>query len=242
MQRRTANSPGLDLVDSTYLCWSSLREVLERELLSRIAGPAVTSQTLRILKFLARVEPQTIGAIAHFLGVSEAAASKTVDKMVHANWLRRAQSIPDRRVWTVCLTRASLALLRRYDQALAKELSSLFRHCQPDELRRSSAMLDRIAVQIVQNSRREPRPCMRCGIYFRDGCPLRMLAQTECGYSRGARGQIVMKATHARKRDHSAKRKPASCRDKSRSRAARPVRGKRLFDVQGEAVGREPWN
>src|SRR5512135_3136638 len=118
MSRSKTISPGEEFVASAYLCWSLLREGLDHELPRRLASPPLTSQAVLVLSFLSRLQPQPIGEIARFLGVSDAAASKLIEKMVRVRWLRRAQSVPDRRVWKVCLTAASARLLRTYERAL----------------------------------------------------------------------------------------------------------------------------
>lgn len=186
MPRPTANPAGREFVGSAFLCWASLHQVLERELPIRVVGPPLTSQTLRVLKFLSRLQPQAIGEIARFLGVSRSAASKIVDNMVRGRWLRRAQSIPDRRVWKVCLTSASARLLHEYDRAADNEIAALLGGRSPAELRKTAAVMDGIALQIVATETDSGRDCLRCGSYVREHCPLQPLMKERCPYQRHA--------------------------------------------------------
>jgi DNA-binding MarR family transcriptional regulator len=64
--------------------------------------------------------------VAAFLQISKAAASKTVDKLVRRELLRRSQSETDRRSIKLSLTESSRHLLALYDAERERKLAAIF--------------------------------------------------------------------------------------------------------------------
>jgi DNA-binding MarR family transcriptional regulator len=111
--------------------------------------------------------------VATFLGVSDAAGSKTIDKLVNRKLLQRVESRSDRRVRELSLTPTALRLLSEYELARKQTLADAFRECSQEELHRAVEVLDRVSMCI--GSRRAPNhgPCAS-----RDVTPP---AEPECG-------------------------------------------------------------
>ena len=61
-------------------------------------------------------DARTINDVALFLGVSDAAASKVVDRLVRRKLLPRTEGHPDRREIHLSLTESSRCLLAAYDE------------------------------------------------------------------------------------------------------------------------------
>ena len=59
---------------------SALSGIMEQRLLAGIAGKRLTLSQLKVLKLLDVTGARNIGDVAAFLGVSDAAASKTADR------------------------------------------------------------------------------------------------------------------------------------------------------------------
>src|SRR5512142_242543 len=104
------------------------------------------------MKLVAMTDAQRIGDVALFLGVSNAAASKAVDKLVRRKLLRRAEGEKDRRVIHLALTSASRRLLQAYEGAKEQKLQHIFGRFSEDDLRRASELLDLLSAGIVEHN------------------------------------------------------------------------------------------
>ena len=112
-----------------------------------------TFSRLMVLRLLARTGPRSVKDIAAFLGVSDAAASTIVDRLVSRKLLRRDENREDRRVHELSLTGAGRQLLTNYELARKRLLAEEFRQCSAEELHRASELLDRVSSCIARNRR-----------------------------------------------------------------------------------------
>jgi DNA-binding MarR family transcriptional regulator len=185
-----------DFLGSTHVFASAVEEVVEKRLLEEIAGRHLTLSQFKLLKMVALTDARTISDVALFLGVSNAAASKAVDKLVRRKLLRRAEGQPDRREIRLSLTESSRRLLAAYDEKKERKLAQLFRGFPDDELRRTARLLDRLSAGLVDHHAGPEEVCLQCGIYFRDHCLVRQLVGRNCFYERGRnhRQQAVLPA------------------------------------------------
>jgi len=171
-----------DFLGSTQVFASGLDAVVEKKLLRDVAGSQITFSQFKLLKLVALKGPHTLGDVAAFLGISHAAASKAVDKLVRRKLLRRTEAQPDRRAIQLSLTEPSRRLLAAYGATKNRKLSKIFREFSPAELHRAAGLLDRLSAGILDHGARPDELCLRCGIYFREKCPLRDALQHTCFY------------------------------------------------------------
>jgi DNA-binding MarR family transcriptional regulator len=172
-----------NFLGSAHVFASAVEDIIEKRLLEQVAGNLTSSQ-FRLLKLVALTDAHTISDVGLFLGVSNAAASKAVDKLVRRKLLSRTESQPDRREIRLSLTTLSKRLLAAYEERRERKLAQLFRGFTRDELKRTTDLLDRLSVGLVDHHRHEGEICLRCGIYFRDQCLVRNLLGRECFYLR----------------------------------------------------------
>ncbi len=177
-----------DLLGSAHVFASAVAEVIEARILRQVAGEQMTVSQLKLLKLVAMTDSQSISDVALFLGVSNAAASKAVDKLVRRKLLRRDEAEKDRRVIRLSLTAASRKILEAYDQAKQRKLASLFHEVPGEELRRTADLLDRLSADIVDHHAKGDEMCLQCGIYFRERCLLRQMVGRACFYKRHKNG------------------------------------------------------
>lgn len=85
-----------DFLGSAHVFSSAVSDVIEERLLAEVSGGLLTASQLKLLKLVAMADSHTIGDVAAFLGVSNAAASKAVDRLVRRNLLRRREDKKDR--------------------------------------------------------------------------------------------------------------------------------------------------
>src|SRR5680860_388799 len=76
-----------DFLGSVRILSTTIDEWMETEL-KDITNDRVTPSQLKVLKLVARTNARRIGDVADFLAVSNAAASKAVDRLVRRGLLR----------------------------------------------------------------------------------------------------------------------------------------------------------
>jgi DNA-binding MarR family transcriptional regulator len=173
-----------DFLGSTHVFASSVNEVIEERLLREVGPPQLTFSQFKLLKLVALTDAQTIGDVAAFLRVSNAAASKAVDKLVRQGLLVRNEARSDRRAIQLSLTASSRRVLAAYNAAKDRKLSSVFRRYSAEDLQRTAELLDRLTAAIVDHTAREEEVCLQCGIYYRKKCLVRQLVRRNCIYHR----------------------------------------------------------
>ncbi len=173
-----------DFLGSTHVFASSVNDVIEERLLREVGPPQLTFSQFKLLKLVALTDAQTIGDVAAFLRVSNAAASKAVDKLVRQGLLIRKEAQSDRRAIQLSLTASSRQVLAAYNSAKDRKLARVFRSFSPQDLQRTADLLDRLTAGIVDHTDREEEVCLQCGIYYREKCLVRQLIRRNCIYHR----------------------------------------------------------
>lgn len=158
----------------------AVRDVIEGAVLREVAGDKVTVTQLKLLFLVAQTDSVTIGDAAEFLGVTSPAASKAVEKLVRRRLLRRNDIQGDRRSSQLSLTEASRRLLETYEAARNQKAAEIFAHYSPEQLRRTSELLDHLAAEIEHGAK--DRICMQCEIYFRAECRFGRFGGRNCFY------------------------------------------------------------
>jgi len=171
-----------DFLGSAHIFASAVEDILEKRLLGEVAGRHLSLSQLKLLQMVALTEAHTVTDVALFLGVSNAAASKAVDKLVRRKLLRRTEGQPDRREIRLSLTESSRRLLAAYEEKRQRRLEQAFRGFPHDELRRAARLLDRLSAGLVNGHANSDEVCLQCGIYFRDQCLVRQLLKRNCFY------------------------------------------------------------
>lgn len=176
-----------DLLGSAHIFASAVEEMVEKRLLEEVADRHMTLSQFKLLKMVSQTDARTISDVALFLGISNAAASKAVDRLVRGKLLRRTEGQPDRREIRLSLTEPSRRLLAAYEEKKERKLAHVFRGFPKDELKRTARLLDRISAELVDHHAHPDEACLQCGIYFRDQCLMRQLVKRNCFYQRNRR-------------------------------------------------------
>src|SRR5919202_510432 len=88
---------------------------------------------LRVLFFLGRYGPLSVGEVAAGVGVAQPSATETLDKLVRAGLVERTPDCNDRRVVRNKLTPAGRDMIERPWEARRAVLASALRHAAPHE-------------------------------------------------------------------------------------------------------------
>lgn len=168
-----------DLLASTAIFATTSSGVLAG-LLEEIAGDRLTFAQLKLLRLVERQGRLNIGDVAAFLGISNAAASKAVDRLVRAGLLGRAEAPDDRRATQVTVTGDGRALLEAFEARSSAALLRLLSGAGLRKLKELATGLDRLSVSLATGDRKQDSLCFRCGLYFRDECLLRDSTDERC--------------------------------------------------------------
>jgi DNA-binding MarR family transcriptional regulator len=168
-----------DFLASMHIFSSAIGELMATQLEDELGGELTIPQ-LKLLKLIARTETESISEIAAFLSVSNAAASKAVDRLARRGLVERVESKGDRRATRLSLTVKGTFLLKRYEDVQTRVLEGLFRQFMPEEFVQTAELLDQLSADLVDEASGPSELCFRCGIYFRDKCTLRDVHKRIC--------------------------------------------------------------
>ena len=171
-----------EFLGSAQIFALAMGQVIEEELWREAADNQLTVSQLKLLKLISLVGTHTISEVAAFLGISKAAASKSVDRLARRMLLRRTEGEEDRRAIFLSLTGAGDRLLEAYDAATRKKLADVFGQFSREELQQVVNLLDRLSAQIVRHSSRPEELCLQCGIHHRETCLIRQRLGRRCHY------------------------------------------------------------
>ena len=170
-----------DFLGSAQIFTNAVNDLMEEQL-HEVADEKLTFAQLKLLKMVSLTDNYTVSDVASFLGVSNAAASRAVDRLVKRDLVDRSEAVADRRAVRLSLTAKGRRLLEGYDAASHRVLENLFGELSSDQLRRTARLLDQMSISIVDRRAKRDEVCMRCGIHFRDRCLLRQGAERNCHF------------------------------------------------------------
>ena len=109
-----------DFLASMNIFSSAIHELMAEQLRDELGGELTIPQ-LKLLKLIAKTNTESLGEVAAFLGVSNAAASKSVDRLVRRDLVLRKESADDRRARPAAVERRTLVSrkLRRLTMGLS---------------------------------------------------------------------------------------------------------------------------
>jgi DNA-binding MarR family transcriptional regulator len=171
-----------DFLASAHVFAAAVTDEVEEALLRSTGGREITSSQLKLLKLISLTEAQTIGSVAAFLDVSAAAASKAVDRLVRKGLIARREGETDRRFINLALTDAGRRRLEAYESARRRRLLEMFGDFADEDLKRASALLDRLSLRVAESAEGSGEVCLKCGIYFRRDCLVRRIEGRRCLY------------------------------------------------------------
>jgi DNA-binding MarR family transcriptional regulator len=164
---------------------SAVNELLERTLAEASDAQLAMSQ-VRLLLLISRPEQRfKVTDVAEFLGVTNAAASRAIERLVQRGLVERTISRDDRRAVDLALTDESRALLERFTEVRNEELLSLLADYPDDRLHQVATLLDELSVRLLGLEEGGKDRCLRCGIHFRRGCVVRDVLGRECAVAGG---------------------------------------------------------
>jgi DNA-binding MarR family transcriptional regulator len=171
------------LMGAAQVFSTAVEDFLERTL-REASGDILTMSQVKLLLLIARPgQRYRVSDVADFLGVTNAAASRSIDRLVQRGLVERTISTEDRRAVDLALSPDSERFLERFSEVRDAELLRLLGHVTPEKLERVTAVLDELSVVLMDVEHAGGERCLRCGIHFRDGCVVREVLGRECAVS-----------------------------------------------------------
>jgi len=118
-------------------CIQALEEVMRRigrQYRQRLGADTITLGQFAILRSLSQEGPMAMGEVAHNLGVSLAGATGLIDRLVHADMVKRYRSDADRRVVWVDLSERGSREYERLQQEREKYFERIFSSLDDDRV------------------------------------------------------------------------------------------------------------
>lgn len=171
-----------DFLASARVFARSVREVVEEELLTEMAGKQISFAQMRLLFLIAHTAAPTIGDVGVFLRISKAGASKIVEQLVRRRLIERVEIEGDRRSRKLFLTEAGRQLMRDYELARDNWTAKILGEYSDDEMEHTAETLDRLSSTIAKHSKTFREPCLQCETYYREECRFQQLCGCSCYY------------------------------------------------------------
>lgn len=168
------------VMGASHVFCSTVNELLERTLAESSDEQLAMSQVKLLLLIAHPHRTFKVTDVAQFLGVTNAAASRAIDRLVQRGLVDRTISKEDRRAVDLALTPASRDLLDRFTEARNRELLKLLGGYPEDQLRQVVTLLDELSVRLLDVEKAMEERCLRCGVHFRTGCVIQDVLGREC--------------------------------------------------------------
>jgi DNA-binding MarR family transcriptional regulator len=160
---------------------TAMTDLIERRIRDSL-GDNFTLPQLRLLAMVDKTDVQYVTEVAEFLDVSNAAASKAVDRLVRRGVIERRESDRDRRAIRLIMTEEGRRVIESFEAVQHAVFGELFPDVPTENLGEVGGLLDRLSVELVAIMGDADGACLRCGIYFRDKCLLRDTYDRDCRY------------------------------------------------------------
>lgn len=165
---------------ASHVFCSTVGELLERAL-AEAGGLQLNMSQIKLLLLISRPGKRfKVTDVAQFLGVTNAAASRSIDRLVQRGLVDRTVTPEDRRAVDLTLTPMANDLLERFTAVRDRELLRLIGDHPAEKLERAAELLDELSLLLLDPPPEAGERCLRCGIHFRDTCLLREMAGREC--------------------------------------------------------------
>ncbi len=177
------------VMGASHVFCTTVGELLERSLAEATDEQLVLSQVKLLLLIGRPGQRFKVTDVAEFLGVTNAAASRAIDRLVQRGLIDRTVSVEDRRAVDLALTDASRELLAEFKRVRDRELLRVLGSHSTEKLLSAAALLDELSIRLAELETEEQERCLRCGIHFRNGCVMRDVLGRECVVSRELYGE-----------------------------------------------------
>lgn len=181
--RRGGDSPAFKASEDVYRFLRSghilsaiLREILQEISRRELHPNALTWAQLCFLKLIALNSDLRVSEVARCIGVTPAACSKNVDKLVRLGLVERCEAPTDRRATLLSARPEGVGLVCTYEGLKASVVAPVIEELGADKLDVLCELLDEVSVGLLELGELGKGPCMRCAGYSDSACSISELA------------------------------------------------------------------
>ena len=182
------------VLGASHIFCSTVTELMERTL-DEVSPSRLALSQFRLLLLIDRPSKRfMVSDVAEIMGVTPAAASRSTDRLVQRGLIKREVSPDDRRAVQLSLTEEGEEFLERVKDASDRHLTEALGDYDDEQLEELSALLDELAVRLLNLDAARTERCLRCGVHFRDGCIMRQVLGRSCIFSERLYGSSASEA------------------------------------------------
>jgi DNA-binding MarR family transcriptional regulator len=167
-----------ELLGSAQIFSAAVNGLLEAQV--ERAGLDLALSQVRMLSLIERLPTCGVGDVADYMGVSSAAVSRAVDRLVRRGLVDRMTAGEDRRAVDLVITDEGRAAVGRFQAAVQSSLAELSETLESDRIGHAIGLLDQLSLVMVQRYADVDESCFRCGLHFREKCVLRRVVGRHC--------------------------------------------------------------
>lgn len=190
-RRRGGNLPAFVAGEDVYRFLRSghilsaiLREILHEISRRELHPHSLTWSQLCFLKLIALNSELQVGEVARGIGVTPAACSKNVDKLVRLGLVSRCAAPNDRRATLLSASPEGIELVRTFESLKASVVAPIIEELGAAKIDTLCTLLDEVCVSLLELGEFGEGPCMRCAGYSDSACSIREVAG-ECALRMG---------------------------------------------------------
>lgn len=139
-----------EVMGASHLFYSTMNSVLERALTEAGEWQLSISQVKLLLLISRPGQRFKVMDVADLLGVTNAAASRSIDRLVQRGLVDRTVTPEDRRAVDLTLTPMAEALLARFTEARNREVVRLLGEFPAAEMEHAATILERMAAMATE--------------------------------------------------------------------------------------------
>lgn len=177
--RRGGPTPALKASEDVYRFLRSghilsaiLRDILREISLRELHPNELTWPQLCFLKLIALNGDLQVGEVARCIGVTPAACSKNVDKLVKLGLVERCPAPDDRRATLLSASPQGVGLVCTYESLKAAVVAPVVESLGSRKINTLCSLLDEVSVGLLECGELDGGPCMRCAGYSDDDCSI----------------------------------------------------------------------
>ncbi len=172
-----------DLLRHFHVFSHAIQSVLQNSVAASVSGGTLSFRQVSLLVLISSKGGHLVGDIVHFLGVSYAAASQTVDKLVKMNLLTLESDPRDRRVKRISVTEKGARIAHQFQEEQNRRIQHLMSQYDPETLKRlSDGLADMATILMTAQNEKDQPVCLQCGIFDVHGCVLDGETEASCPY------------------------------------------------------------
>ena len=172
--------PARQLLGAARMLSLAIEELVEWKLQQELAGKRLSRSQWKLLEIFAATTVGTVTEVAAYQGVSTAAASKAVERLVRLNLLERAVDARDRRHIRLSLSAEGRSLATSYLRHINLRVAELLEPNSVDDLAEISRVLERLTVRVLSAVGDSSETCVQCGLNGRESCLMEDALQQDC--------------------------------------------------------------